>query len=329
MNPYAETALFIANNSKHCFLDLDRNFALVLKWAKKNFSMPSWREPVFPDSDENIIEFLGIVNSINFCFTDFRTGKKFDVEYPKGSGKIWNGSFGMAACFKRALDDGLPILDPHFLAELTENRAKCIFRHLTTPIPMLKERVSNLRNVGKAIERRNMNFQKNFEVCKYKFLDIVETIVNLFASYEDVSQYRGRCIKFYKRAQLFPMVYHGRAISSDGVLKPIADPENFGPIADYEVPKVLRGCGVLRYSKKLAAKIDNGEIIPKDSPEEIEIRAQTIIAMSRLLENINCLKRGWQLKEITMAELDYAIWSMGSNTKFRSRRHHCTYTTAY
>lgn len=329
MNPYAESAFFVANDPKHCFLDFDRTFALAQKFAIQNLQVPSWREPVYPESDENIIEFLGVINSVNFCFTDFNTHKKFDVEYPEGSGKIWSGAFGMTMCFKRALDEGIPVLDSRFLMNLTEKDAEHIFRCRNTAIPMFLQRVDNLISVGRVLHDQFGSFTKIFEKCNFEFPKIVSYLTGLFSAYFDKSFYHGRYIEFNKRAQLFPMMYHGRALSSDGRLQPIRDPENFEPVADYEVPKILRMFGAIRYSPELAAKVDGGIVIPKNSPEEIEIRAMTVVATAQLLGHINFEREEKHLKKITMAELDYAVWNMGRGPEYKTLRHHYTYTTAY
>lgn len=331
MNPYADSAFFATKNSKHCFIDFDfgRTFALAQKFAEQDLKVPSWRTPAYPESDDKIIEFLGVVNSVNFCFTDFNTHKKFDIEYPEGSGKIWSGAFGMTMCFRRALEEGIPILDPRFLMHLTEKDAANIFRHKTTAIPMLYERIRNLRNVGVVLWSEFSSFGQIFKQNDFRFLDIVNQLSNNFSSYYDSSYLYGREILFYKRAQLFPMMYHGRALSSEGRLQPIRDPENFGAISDYEVPKILRMFGAINYSSELAAKVDDGIVIPKNSDEEIEIRASTVVAMEQLLDYINLERQEKQLKEITMAELDCAVWNMGRGAECKALRHHYTYTTAY
>lgn len=329
MNPYADSAFFIVENYKHCFIDYARVFALAKKFAEQDLKAPSWRDPVYPEGDDKIIEFLGVVNSVNFCFTDFSTHKKFDIEYPEGSGKIWSGAFGMAMCFKRALSEGIPILDPRFLMHLTEKDAANIFRHKTTAIPMLYERVRNLRNVGLVLQSEFKSFGQIFKQNDFRFLDIVNQLSNNFSSYHDSGCLHGREILFYKRAQLFPMMYHGRALSSEGRLQLIRDPEKFGPIADYEVPKILRKFGAIYYSTALATKVDNGVIISKNSSEEVEIRIATIGAMERLINYINLERQGRRLKKITMAELDYAVWNMGRASEYKALRHHYTYTTAY
>ena len=333
MNPYAESCAFVADDPKHVFINKQRLEEVARETAFKDLKIPSWREEVFPESDENIIEFFGVANSINFCFTDFKTDKKYDVEYPEGSGKIWPGAFGMTAAVKRAIEDGFPILDPHFLMFLTEKDAKHIFRHVTTPIPMFEDRVINLRNVGKVLSYWCGSFAKIFKESDYKLFSngngILEKLAVFFESYHDVSHYRGRFIEFHKRAQLFPMVYHGRALSSNGALQPIRDPENFGPIADYQVAKTKRAQGVLVYEPQLAEMVDRGVVLHKNSNKEIEIRVQTVNVMVESLRKVNDILLALGKIPITMAELDYADWSAGRALEYKKIRHHYTYTTAY
>lgn len=328
MNPYAQSCAFIAENSNYVFINYENIGRYAAELAQKQMIIPSWREPVYTEDDDKIIEFFGVVNSVNFCFTDFKTGKKFDVEYPEGSGKIWTGAFGMAMCFKRALDEGIPILESRFLMNLPEKDAEHIFRNKNTAIPMFRERVWALRNTGRTLCTNNVfnNFTQIFQLNDFRFLNIVDTLLKYFISYNDSYDK----ILFNKRVQLFPMVYHGRALSSEGRLQPIRDPENFGPIADYEVPKILRHLGILYYTVELAEKIDQGVVLEKFTPMEIEIRAQTINAMSELLRKVNEKRLSSDPGfSITMAELDYAIWNMGRDPIYKALRHHYTYTTAY
>lgn len=329
MNPYADSAFFVAQNPQHCFIDYGQTFALAQKFASQDLKVPAWRDPVYPESDNKIIDFFGVINAVNSCFTNFETHKKFDIEYPEGSGKIWAGAYGMTMCFKRAFDEGIPVLDPRFLMCLNKKEFTYIFRHKSTAITMFCERIQNLNNVGQVLRAHDTSFMKIFEAADYKFLGIVKAIIGMFSAYNDISYHKTHFINFAKRAQLFPMMYHGRALSSQGRLQPLRDPENFGPIADYEVPKILRMFGAIRYSPELAAKVDGGVVIPKNSPEEIEIRAMTVVAMGQLLDYINVERQEKQLKEITMAELDYSIWNMGRSPEFKQIRHHYTYTTAY
>ncbi|MDO8429936.1 MAG: queuosine salvage family protein [bacterium] len=331
MNPFVRSLDPVLKNPKHCFVGEAALEVLAQDLAKKKFKTPAWRESCFPESDDQVIEFFGVANAINFGFTDFKTGKQFDVEYPKGSGKIWKGSFAMVASLKRALDENFPILHPYTLSQFSPNFAERIFRHHTTPIPMLNERVKNLQNIGRTFGFKKIwSFTDLFKDSDFYLFNngkgILEKLTNFFDCYKDISLWNGHTLQFHKRAQLFAMAYHGRALSSNGKLQPIRDPENFGPISDYRIPQVLRYFGLLCYRKELARKIEKGVLIPKDSDMEIEIRAQAVNIMHKLLLRINALRKG---SPITMTELDYFIWSTGKKKSGSFGRHHFTYTTSY
>jgi len=333
MNQYTESIRPAWQNPMHVIFDKRAFSRVVAELAGEVFELPDWRAPVFPEADDDtFIEFLGVANAINFCFTDFATGKKFDVEYPEGSGNVMTGAFAMWASFKRAMEDGIDILDKDYLAKLTLKQARHIFRHVETPISMLGERVLNLRNVGQGLKKNDVSFAQIFRLADFYFCSqsvdgIVRRLLEMFDAYWDVAPMGLGVpddLRFQKRAQLFPMMYHGRAMASSGALQPLRDPENIGPVADYELPKALRDMGVLVYSGELAAMVDSGTVIDKNSQMEIEIRAQTVHAMWELLNEVNELRT--EDKQITMAELDYAIWRMGKKSQ---SMHHYTFTDAY
>ena len=330
MNPFVASLKPALKNPKHCFVGEVALEVLAQDLAKKEFKTPAWREPCFPESDDGIIEFFGVANAINFCFTDFKTGRQFDVEYPRGSGQIWKGSFAMVASLKRALDENFPILHSYTLSQFSPKFARHIFRHHSVPIPMLNERVKNLQNIGRTFGSKKIwSFTDLFKDSDFYLFNngkgILEKLTGFFDCYKDVSLWNGHILQFQKRAQLFVMAYHGRALSSNGKLQPIRDPENFGPISDYRVPQALRYSGALYYSKQLSKKIIKGDLIPKDSDMEIEIRAQTVNIMQKLLFRINAFRKG---SPITMAELDYFIWSTGKKSDSFDK-HHFTHTTSY
>ena len=86
--------------------------------------------------------------------------------------------------------------------------------------------------------------------------------------------------------------------------------------ADYQLPKVLEGMGVIQYSPELKNKIENQELIEVDSPEELAIRSATIIASEKLR----------RFHKIEVADLDRFLWLLRNDfpTKF-----HLTETTCY
>lgn len=86
--------------------------------------------------------------------------------------------------------------------------------------------------------------------------------------------------------------------------------------ADYQVPAVLRHLGILKYSDKLAALVDNRQHIKKGSREERAIRAATVIACEMFA----------RIFGVTAAETDWFFWLM---RKLPVLPFHLTDTTDY
>lgn len=335
MNPYLATMEPVLKNPQHCFLNESAFEKLVSELATQNLKLEPWRSPIYPKADDdNFVQFLGVLNSINFCFFHLETGGRFNAEYPEG--KLHSGSSAMTACLKRAMDDGYPILDPHYLKNLEMWDVKHIFRHKNTPMTLLGMRRAHLRNVGIVLtsDIGINSFADIFRKADYYLFrrdgdGIVQQLLAKFASYSGDNYTHGEVlVEFHKRAQLLPMMYHGRAMNSGGAFQPIRDPENFGAVVDYVIPNVLRNAGVLEYSPTLAELVDAGKEIPKGSILELEIRAQTYKVMHRLVNEVSEeLRKKW-MPLVTMAEIDSTLWSFGRSIKMKFQ-HHRTITTAY
>jgi len=63
--------------------------------------------------------------------------------------------------------------------------------------------------------------------------------------------------------------------------------------ADYQVPKMLHYYGILKYSKPLEWKVRKGTHFMENGPEEMSIRAATILACEML-----CEETGWSPSEV-------------------------------
>ncbi len=86
--------------------------------------------------------------------------------------------------------------------------------------------------------------------------------------------------------------------------------------ADYQVPRVLRHMGILKYNEQLSELIDTQTVIKADSIEEKAIRAATILACEELSVKMR----------MSPEELDYYLWSQRN---MADKPFHLTYTTAY
>jgi hypothetical protein len=69
--------------------------------------------------------------------------------------------------------------------------------------------------------------------------------------------------------------------------------QNLHVPADYQVPKMLERSACFDYSPDLYHKIESGQLIPKNSQEECEIRSATILVIKKL-----CDLTGWNVAEV-------------------------------
>ena len=111
--------------------------------------------------------------------------------------------------------------------------------------------------------------------------------------------------------------------------------------ADYRVPVVLRGLGVLRYSHSLAGTVARREPIPAGSLRELEIRSCTVQAVERLRHAIATREtkcgpghegEGRETRgEVTSVALDWLLWTKGESARDTEmhKLHHRTLTVFY
>lgn len=81
------------------------------------------------------------------------------------------------------------------------------------------------------------------------------------------------------------------------------------PPADYRIPQILEGFGILRLSKSLAAQIEGGRVFRHDAPEVRAMRKATVEAVSQIGKAL--VRRAEQ--PITTAELDSRLYLLSRN----------------
>ena len=77
----------------------------------------------------------------------------------------------------------------------------------------------------------------------------------------------------------------------------------------------------MEYNSDLAAMIDSEVELPYSSPEEVEIRASTVIAVELIIQKI---REDPMLKQhITCSyEVDWLLWQLGEKTLKELKPHH-------
>ena len=94
--------------------------------------------------------------------------------------------------------------------------------------------------------------------------------------------------------------------------------------ADYRVPQILRSMGVLKYTDSLSSSIDALETLPWGGKMEVELRAQTVVAVD-MLQQALCI-RGLDL---LVLECDWLLWQKGEDLKDSILPHHRTLSIYY
>jgi hypothetical protein len=302
---------YIEQLSEQWLLQKDRGNA--------NTYPPLWDDRYhFHDGTERTINWLLVLDALNFCFWPEKGQPRWSIEY---RGETLNGYWAEAAALKRAVEDGIPLWDATCLSTISSETVAHIFRGSGT-IPLLEQRVSHAREVGHVLlEHYNGQFVHAIEQAEYNALKLVNLLVRDFPSFRDIATYHAHTVKFLKRAQICVAdlynAFYGQQWGT------FADLERLTIFADYKLPQVLRHYHVLEYDSTLAQRVDNQELLPTESEEEIEIRAATIWACEFLRRQMQ--QQGYTM---TAAEIDQRLWLMGQEST-AMRPYHRTRTIYY
>ncbi|MFZ0037617.1 MAG: queuosine salvage family protein, partial [Candidatus Acidiferrales bacterium] len=287
--------------------------------------MPEYALPfgIGKDDPNEAVDFIMVADSIDTAFTDFSNHVKFQTDF---QGRHWSDSEAEFACLKRAMDEGIPFLDGKFLAGITRAQLNHIFSG-NIEMPMLDEKLAVLHQVGGVLAQKYDGKFHNFvHDCSPKVYDngngLVERLVKEFPRFNDVSMYDGHEIKIYKLPQLGVWILYSN-LRKSGAFK-LEDAEKMTAFADYIVPAALRLMGILKYSPALDHTINTYQLIPRDSTQEIEIRAHTLYATALLREEVNKI-RPPEL-QIIIPQIDARLW-LPYHTTFWP--HHLTRTIMY
>lgn len=293
--------------------------------AYEELPMPDYQMPfgIGEGSAEDVIDFILTADCIDTAFTDFSSHVKFQVDY---AGRHFSDSDALFACMKRALDNGTPVLDGRYLAKVTRQELERIFAG-NIELPMLDEKMQVLHQVGGVLEEKYAGRFRNFvKACSPRLYDggngLIDRLVKEFPRFNDVSEYDGHTIKFYKLSQLGVWFVYS-ALRKTGGFR-LDDVDKLTAFADYMVPVGLRLLGITSYSPALEDAINTHQLIPRDSPWEVEIRAHCVYATALLCEEINRLRPRDQ--QIVIPQVDARIWTHYHTTFWP---HHLTKTIMY
>lgn len=259
---------------------------------------------------DTLIHFLLIYHSISFSFWG---NPKWTIKTPEGN---LDGSYAIMYLLINKIKN-----NPDFVCfDNLSNLSKDEFNKLlegNVEIPLLEERYNNLINLSKiVVNNMNGNFSKYIKTIN-KDEDLFTIIIYEFSNiFNDISIYKKKPVYFFKLAQLLTSdILHIKKIKENMEV----DYSNLAGCADYKIPQILRSLSILEYQSELAELIDNKIELPKDSEMEIEIRANTIIALKELS----------QIFTNNPIDINDAIWLKSQNKNIAQNPYHLTRNRFY
>lgn len=338
-SPVVESANFALKATSLVQLN-EAGVTTVAGYIKKRFDVEhytprTWRtqplhllpaEPFSPShpSTRATLDWLFLVSSLNFSFwspledSPTRFGIEWRTGWDEDDNVVWTGYWCLLAGINRAIDDGYPLLDPSFYSSpdrCPDSLIKDFFRpapQCEETMPLLDERIAVMRECGAIlINKFGGSFTGFIDAWRTRYdgrgtaLQLVEMVVETFPTFRDEVTYKGRTVKFWKRAQILVAELWAAFYPEEG-LHPFF-PFGVGQLtmfADYRVPQILHHLQILRYPPSLEDMLRNHIPIAHGSREEISIRAASIIAVERLRSKI----REQYGVDVTSVLIDFYLW---------------------
>ena len=297
---------YVCNNSKNIKINYSKIDDMIEQI--KNSSVDYWLDSnpysLMDLKTEEIINFLFIYHTIgDYCFWG---DPKWKIQTDLGT---LDGSYAIIYLILNRFKE-----NNNFEMSFEEFK-KLIKGNVTSPL--LEDRYQNLVKLNNFLKSRNMT---GYELIKELNVDneLFDFIVSNFDFFEDKSNYDGKEILFYKRAQLFTSdILHVREKKEHINV----DYSHLIGCADYKIPQVMRCYGMIEFSDSLAEKIDSKIELEEGSLEEIEIRANTLKVINYIYEKLD--------KKYSRMNINDFIWILGQDKSKMTKPYHRTLTKHY
>lgn len=208
-----------------------------------------------------------------------------------------------------------------FFDKLTyDNFSRYVSSENYSKLPYLKIRYNYIKEVIELIKNNfNSDIESFISSQDYDALKIIHYLSNHTIAFSDSVEFNGEKVYLVKKATFFIKLLV-QTKNYNGYLKNI---DKLQVLSDYRVPQLLRYFGILEYSKELAKKVDNQEILTEEY--EKEIRVATVIFSKSLINNNKV--------NLTILELDEYLWKKAKELEKENPRDlkpfHLAETTKY
>ncbi|KAJ7752758.1 hypothetical protein DFH07DRAFT_518051 [Mycena maculata] len=318
----------------------------------ESYSPRTWRshplhicpvEPYEPLSNKACLNWIFLISALNFSFWSEKDGRPdrygvlWQESWESSRPKLWTGYWSLVASLNRALQDDLPITDPNFYASETlcpDSLIEYVFRAAegcSETIPLLVERILVMREVGSILcDGFGGSFQGFLDEFQRQHngegsaLQLVQLVVETFPSFRDEVYLDGRKVCLWKRAQiLVAETWAAFYPAAPETTHPLF-PGPSGPaihqltmFADYRVPQILHHLRILSYPPALLQLLRTGTMLAPGSPEELSLRAASVVAVERVRAEMLTLQAGEDPVESAVSSvlIDFYLWDLAKKVE--------------
>lgn len=308
-----ETSKFVVDNAKHVKINYDKANELIDELLKFDNVHYLTKVPygVYDMSTRDIINFLLIYDSIDFSFWG---NPKWTINV---NGKDLDGGIALLHCIFNMFDGRDSVEVYKQLENMTLEDFKEILKG-NIDIPLLEERYKIVSSIAGIVNKKMNGSFYDYIKDMNTDQEIFKTILNNFSGFEDTRTYKGQTVYFYKLAQLLTSdILH---VIENKEQKEV-DYSNLLGCADYKIPQVMQGFGILEYDTKLSSLLETKTEIEENSEYEVEIRASMIVVINYIWEQID--------KIIDRIDINDFIWSKGQDKTKKYKPYHLTRTKSY
>ena len=293
-----ETAKAVAEESIHVRINREAVIRFSAKLIEHEIKVPPWdfRHHFFDGSDDSVTWLL-LLDTLNFCFWPAQGERRWEIAY--GPERL-SGYNALAVSLKQAMESGAPITEAEYLTKLSLNELNGILDGWGD-LQLMGDMVGAVNELGRVLlDDYNGSTCALVESCNNSALKLTRLLAEKLASFRDISQYKDRKVCFYKRAQIFVAdligSFQGRSWGN------FADADALTAFADYKLPQVLRHLNILHYAQDMALRVDQKFLLDPGSPEEVEIRANTVWAIDLIRRELEEMNR--TINPITILRLE-------------------------
>ncbi len=309
----------VVAESPHLSLDREAARRAVTDAPPELLRLPTWDDPGFlQDRDEKVVGWLLAYNAVNYCYwPEPGQPRWWTVVDGREVGQD-DEALGVMVAFAEQIRRGNALWRGRVLRGVTEQDLAGWLAPGpgAGPLPMLAERAAGLRELGAALAAHGGPLGLvDVPDCPA----LVERLVTACPSWEDT---RGPDLPFRKRAQLVTGMILGR-LQGRGP-GGLANREALTAYADYRLPQILRGLGVLRLAPALSDRIAARQELAVGSDEEVALRAAVVVAGEWLRQALVPL---WP--HVTMLEVDHLLWRQAVAQQAELPEFHRTRCTDY